>query len=912
MQNAAFPWSRVLLLVAALPLAGTTRAASWVVNTTASNFDGLCNTVHCSIIDAILEAQANPGPDDVFLQACATYAVSAPYGLGSAFPVITTPVRIVGHGAVIERLATAPDFRFFDVTATGDLTLESLTLRRGKSPLGGGAVRNGAGQLAIANCILEDNVVDGTNGSWQGGAIYSAVGALTVDHSTIRRSSAVVGGGIAVDGWMNQTSTVTIRNSSIVDNSALDYSYYGLGGGILLRGHVSATIEDTTIAGNIAQWDGGGIYFHSIPDTYAVLLRNVTIVNNAAQGLQGSPGGAGGGLHWHVCGGTCPIPTLPIAENSIIANNTAVSAPDWLGSYVSNGWNIIGPGGGSFPPTTGDQLVATLANLSGRVDLGEAGGQHHPPLAGCTAINTANPGLCAAVDQIDLDRVATCEKGAIEYRECVPAPADLVDWWPFNEAGGPTAADVVATPNDGAHVNGPAPAPGMVRGSLCFDGVNQAVHVPDHPEVDFLGDCSDDAAEPFTIDTWVKTCATGRQVILDKRDAAANFLRGYELFLIDGRLGFQMATGPGNSACGSVGSACDEWISPPPGSGIPDLRDQRWHFVAVTVTRCHPAVGKMYIDGSLVLTFTARVGDISSAADLQIGESYPVPTTTYFEGCLDELEIFKRDLSQPELDAIADAGWAGKCQPACTESPYPQCDGPCPNGLTCLPDTLLGECKCVDYVPPCEETEPTCHGPCPLPGEVCVNKPGVGCYCSAPTQNCVGSDAPQCNGVCPNPSHVCRPVLDADACHCAPLVVGCANATVPACAGVCPPGEQCKSGGLASCQCVPCDTDTPEANTTLLAVSRDVFHWSRLECATGYNLYRLVGAQLPDADRDGLAEEYGSCIGHDLTYEETTDLAEPLPAELHFYLVTGENPLGEGSLGLASTLQERPNVAPCP
>jgi hypothetical protein len=33
---------------------------------------------------------------------------------------------------------------------------------------------------------------------------------------------------------------------------------------------------------------------------------------------------------------------------------------------------------------------------------------------------------------------------------------------------------------------------------------------------------------------------------------------------------------------------------------------------------------------------------------------------------------------------------------------------------------------------------------------------------------------------------------------------------------------------------------------------------------------------------------------------------------MHAYLVTGENPVGEGSLGFNSNLQERPNLTPCP
>ena len=49
---------------------------------------------------------------------------------------------------------------------------------------------------------------------------------------------------------------------------------------------------------------------------------------------------------------------------SIIANNTAVSSPDWDGDYLSGGNNIIGVGSGSFPTTTGDQTRRAAATDS--------------------------------------------------------------------------------------------------------------------------------------------------------------------------------------------------------------------------------------------------------------------------------------------------------------------------------------------------------------------------------------------------------------------------------------------------------------------------------------------------------------------------------------------------------------------
>lgn len=245
---------------------------------------------------------------------------------------------------------------------------------------------------------------------------------------------------------------------------------------------------------------------------------------------------------------------------------------------------------------------------------------------------------------------------------CTPAPAGLVDWWTFDEkAAGNMAGDIAQYANQVTLSNGPTPGTGKVAGDLCFDGQNDFGSVADHPEINFSGDCRNDAAEAFTIDTWVKTTGAGLEVILDKREKqGVNFLRGYSLFIQNGRLGFQMATGPGVFVCNLPNAACSNDLSP----ASVHLNDGQWHFIAVTISRCRGAVGRMYVDGNLVLTFTPKIGDISNRVPLLIGRSYPIPVDNYFKGCLDELEFFKTVLSKTELDSVYHAGAAGKCKPA--------------------------------------------------------------------------------------------------------------------------------------------------------------------------------------------------------------------------------------------------------
>ena len=93
--------------------------------------------------------------------------------------------------------------------------------------------------------------------------------------------------------------------------------------------------------------------------------------------------------------------------------------------------------------------------------------------------------------------------------DCVPPPAGLTDWWPFDESispGGLMAQDIAGTANNASlpFFFGPTPVVGVVSNALSFDGVDDFLKVPDHPEIDFAGVCGLPSTEDFTIDLWVK------------------------------------------------------------------------------------------------------------------------------------------------------------------------------------------------------------------------------------------------------------------------------------------------------------------------------------------------------------------------------------------------------------------------
>lgn len=135
---------------------------------------------------------------------------------------------------------------------------------------------------------------------------------------------------------------------------------------------------------------------------------------------------------------------------------------------------------------------------------------------------------------------------------------------------------------------------------------------------------------------------------------------GYEFYLGDDALALRLA----DAEC-----AYETYQSVP----IPALADGQWHHVAVTVDRDQSDGGQFYFDGLPVdLLFggssfdpTLVSGDMSNAIEMGIGIDHDVfASGTYerFEGSIDELEFFRRALSDSEVLDLYNADHCGKCK----------------------------------------------------------------------------------------------------------------------------------------------------------------------------------------------------------------------------------------------------------
>ena len=228
--------------------------------------------------------------------------------------------------------------------------------------------------------------------------------------------------------------------------------------------------------------------------------------------------------------------------------------------------------------------------------------------------------------------------------QCLPPPSGLVSWWP----GDGNANDIIDL-NDGTLQNGATFATGFVTSgngqAFSFDGNGDFVSVPDNNSLDLgTGD--------FSIDAWIKTNSTrGVNTIMDKRvdnRSTEGSIKGYHFFLAfsSGLLGVHMADGGFTNFISSA-----------------SVNDGAFHHVAVAIDRDSPTGGKLYVDGTAVLTFnpTSRPGSLDNNADFLIGGHISIPEFV-FDGEIDELELYNVALSASEIQAIFNAGSAGKCK----------------------------------------------------------------------------------------------------------------------------------------------------------------------------------------------------------------------------------------------------------
>lgn len=597
-------------------------------------------------------------------------------------------LTIQGPGASLLTISGNGADRVFNIGSFSpgviNVTLSDLTIANGHvGPntgfLGGGGIFNNFATLTIVNCTLSDNSV---SGSCQG-----------------------FGGGI----WNFRAFTVNVLNSTFTGNSAQssDLTNTGCGssgGGIFNSARGTLNVVNSTFFGNIALSSGvgtafGGAITNSVGST--LNITNSTFSGNTAS--SDNRFSLGGGIYAEV--GTVKVQNTLIAGNTVVAPPTASRGPDVYGNgsgiFSSLGFNLIGKtdgSGASFTdPGNHDQVGTTASPLDPMLDPEglrnnggptptiallprspaiDKGSAANDPTTG-SPITTDQRGFARPTDLLDTSNATGgngSDVGAFEFlanpTACVPPPnTTMVAWYPFDETTGALSVDLAAG-NWGIQVGDPTPptpVPGMVAGALRFDGASNYVEsassiVTNVGAASLSPTCSGGYSScpgNFSIDAWIRVDPLGQDVmtILDKRVGSPPEIKGYHLVVLvgsDSSIGLQLADG--------LGSGFSNYFSP---DLTPALNDGNWHHIAVTVRRTKQRGIRWYHNGVRVGHSDPRdrLGSLENSGTLRIGtRTSNSPLSGWFQGDLDELEIYNRVLTPQEVATIFTAGASGKCK----------------------------------------------------------------------------------------------------------------------------------------------------------------------------------------------------------------------------------------------------------
>jgi CSLREA domain-containing protein len=382
-----------------------------------------CTPTDCSLREAVIAANADPGADTIKLS-IGTYPLQIPGPGENASATgdldLVFPVRIEGAGAdktTISGKGNGDRIIHFPYFATGPVTISGLTIRDGVNESTQTGAESGAGismesfrsgiraleEMTLRGVHVTSNLSDGS-----AGGISNSGGVLTITDSTFSRNRALrEGGGL----WLS--TVVTLTNVTVSDNTA-----GGRGGGIFMQG----------------SWPDG--------EPNDVRIENSTITANWA-----SPQDGGGGIS--ALFGTTAIRNTIIAGNKGSKLKPESTAPDCLGTLLADAYNLIGTNQGCDGLGGTDQFGTSAAPLSpmltplGGGTPAKPGASHtsggptptHVLLQGSPAIDRGSPSppgstdtACSYADQRGMPRPqgGACDIGAYELGLCWGVPVNRI------------------------------------------------------------------------------------------------------------------------------------------------------------------------------------------------------------------------------------------------------------------------------------------------------------------------------------------------------------------------------------------------------------------------------------------------------------------------------------------------------
>lgn len=225
----------------------------------------------------------------------------------------------------------------------------------------------------------------------------------------------------------------------------------------------------------------------------------------------------------------------------------------------------------------------------------------------------------------------------------VPVPSGVISWWP----GGGNAEDAInASNNDGTWSGTTSYGAGKVGQSFKFNGSSK-VEIPNTPGLN--------PTTGVTVEAWVKLDVgnTTYADIISKDGESSD--RQYFLTFVPFT---------SNKLRAHVSTAGGLYYI----DGPTAITSNTWYHVAMTYSASNGELA-LYLNGQLSTNGYLSGNIITSTQPIRIGGGAPSGADYYFKGTVDEPAIYNRALAANEIQAIYDAGVAGKANPNCVTGP---------------------------------------------------------------------------------------------------------------------------------------------------------------------------------------------------------------------------------------------------
>jgi hypothetical protein len=319
-------------------------------------------------------------------------------------------------------------------------------------------------------------------------------------------------------------------------------------------------------------------------------------------------------------------------------------------TIAGNGQAAFSGDGGPAPAASLNNPGGTVA-LNGRVYISDfynnrvrevnAPGGPTLTLSGVTAANAG--GYTVVVSGPSESVTSSVAQLNLIIPPCAPAPSGLAGWWP----GEGDARDLIGG-NNGTLAGGASFASGEVGSAFTVNGDGQYISIPDAPAL---------RPESLTVEGWYNFQATDNVRVMVAKPYGPDTWDSFAVWILDGQLEAGIVTT----------NAAQPWLVYPwsPTFGT-------WHHVAYTFDAT-AALQTFYVDGLDVASNSASGPIAYDDHPFQIGADIENGSPAFFfDGSIDEVSLYNRALTGPEIAAIFAAGSAGKCETAPVIAIQPQ------------------------------------------------------------------------------------------------------------------------------------------------------------------------------------------------------------------------------------------------